>query len=326
MTQTKEEAAAEFETMNAEMDAAEGITPAKDETGQNKTDDKSGTEKTEEAEKVEDKETGAEDKTDGKSGEEEVDPNIAKSKAGTEPGVQKKIDKMRATTTAAQNDAAYWKGRAESAELKGKPNQAEEAEEAEPVAKKALDPDDFETIEEFEEAKMENMVDEKLAAREKKAKEESAKEVQATKEEEAATRTLEQGLEAKKRYEDFDKVVKGDNPNLNVLPPATAQMVLDSDVGADLAYKIGKDPDLATRLAKMTPAQAIREIVALEVPFVKTETTPTKQKTKTVSDAPEPISAPTGGSGGGEVDEDLMDINDWMKRENARDAKKRYGG
>lgn len=318
--QTTEEVQADRDTMNKEMDAAAGIEPAKEEAGQE--------DKTAKAEPTGDEAGKSAEPTDGdKSGE--VDPNVTAAKKGTEPGVQKRFNEMTAKNSALKEDAAYWQGRAEAAEAKGKPDQAEVKTAEEPVAKKELDPDDFESHEDYTAALVKQGVDEGLAAKEKKDSEKATAKTETEKTEKAAQRTYEQGLKATEKYEDFGEVVTQDNPNLNLLPQNTAQMVLDSEFGADLAYQIGKDPELATRLSKMTKEQAYREIVKLELPLEEAEVAvkeasgedPPKEpdvKTKRVSAAPAPVGALGSGSGVGKNSglSDDASMKDWMDARN----------
>ena len=314
--QTQEEVTEDRATMNAQMDAADGIVPEKKEAGKSEV----------KAEPTGDEAGKSAEPTDGvKSGE--VDPNVAKAKEGTDPGVQKRFNEMTAKNSALKEDNAYWKGRAEAAEaakVKGEPDQADEPENKEPV-KTELDPDDFETFEEYEEARIENIADKRIAAKETKDQEAKTKATEAENVKVAHERTFDQGKRAAATREDFNEVVNASNENLNLLPQDTTQMVLDSDFGAEIAYQVGKDPELATRLAKMTPSQAIREVVALETPFKAIADKDNKGDEppggapditeKRVSGAPAPVGSLGSGGGVGKSDalSDKADIKEWMK-------------
>ena len=80
--------------------------------------------------------------------------------------------------------------------------------------------------------------------------------------------------EARGRYADFDAVVR--NPSV-FIAPQVAEMLLDSEQAADLAYHVAKDPELAARLSTMPPLAAARELgrieAALQVPKPKIQST-----------------------------------------------------
>lgn len=78
---------------------------------------------------------------------------------------------------------------------------------------------------------------------------------------------------------DFDAVVS--NPNL-VVSEQLYKVILESDRKAEVAYYIGKNPELAARLSHMPPTQAAREIGRIEATLAMS---PTRKQTS----APAPI-------------------------------------
>jgi hypothetical protein len=87
--------------------------------------------------------------------------------------------------------------------------------------------------------------------------------------------------DARTKYTDFDAVAF--NPNV----PVTAAMqaaILESDMSADVAYHLGKNPDVAFRLATMSPIAVAREIGRIEQTILST---PAVVK---ATQAPDPIS------------------------------------
>lgn len=82
------------------------------------------------------------------------------------------------------------------------------------------------------------------------------------------------------KYQDFDAVVNdGLAPFLN---PIMHAALVDSDVGHDVAYYLGKNPAEAERIANLHPTSAVREIGKLEAKLQQPpQTTP--------SNAPPPI-------------------------------------
>jgi len=89
---------------------------------------------------------------------------------------------------------------------------------------------------------------------------------------------------AEDKYDDFEeKVGKLDPRNPVVLS------IMEADNGADIAYHLGSNPEVAKKIFSLSPASAIREIGKLEA---KLSSTP--EKPKAPSRAPAPISPLTG--------------------------------
>jgi len=95
-----------------------------------------------------------------------------------------------------------------------------------------------------------------------------------------------QVIEAKGKYADFEQVAF--NPQVPITE-GVAQLLTTTDKGADIAYHLGKNPEVAQRLAQMDPLQAAIEIGKIEANLKLPQP-------KTVTDAPEPL-APVGGGG-----------------------------
>jgi len=90
----------------------------------------------------------------------------------------------------------------------------------------------------------------------------------------------EQVAEAKARYADFDAVAF--NPTVPVTE-TMVEMIHSSEMGADLAYHLGKNPALAARIAQMKPIEAAREMGRIEAAL-------SQPKARTQTQAPDPIS------------------------------------
>lgn len=84
--------------------------------------------------------------------------------------------------------------------------------------------------------------------------------------------------EARKRYPDFDKVALQDAP----VDERMAKMIVQSDVAAEIAYHIGKNPQFGRDLSRMSDVQMARALGALEAQL----SAPQQRKP---SSAPEPI-------------------------------------
>jgi len=87
---------------------------------------------------------------------------------------------------------------------------------------------------------------------------------------------LERAEKASEKYADFHEVV-GD-PKLKI-NDAMVEFISESDVGPDVAYHLGKNPELAAKIADMSPIKAARELARIESevsskPIVKTSSAP----------------------------------------------------
>ncbi len=108
------------------------------------------------------------------------------------------------------------------------------------------------------------------------------------------------------KYEDFDEVCFGDHV---VISEVMSMAILDSDYGPEINYYLGSNPQESSRIAKLSPYAAAREIGKLELKFASPQK-PDKQPSK----APDPISPvkPKGAASDGPSDQE--DINAWMKK------------
>lgn len=102
--------------------------------------------------------------------------------------------------------------------------------------------------------------------------------------------------QAKSEYPDFDSALEEaqDIP----IQPHVSEALMDSPLGADIAYYLAKNPEDAYRINSMTPTQAIRELGRIEsyVEFDKKEKA--KVPKAKVSAAPAPIKPPKSSGGG----------------------------
>lgn len=93
--------------------------------------------------------------------------------------------------------------------------------------------------------------------------------------------------QAKAEYSDFDAVLQ-DSQDVPITP-VMAQAIKSSDVGADLAYFLGKDPEYAVKISRMDPISAARELGRIEsyIEYDKSQRKPAVKAA--VSKAPSPI-------------------------------------
>jgi hypothetical protein len=103
-------------------------------------------------------------------------------------------------------------------------------------------------------------------------------------------------VQAKSDYPDFESALEEaqDIP----IQPHVSEALMDSALGADIAYYLAKNPEEAYRINGMSPTQAIREIGRIEsyVEFDKKEKS--KAPKAKVSAAPAPIKPPRSSGGG----------------------------
>jgi hypothetical protein len=123
-------------------------------------------------------------------------------------------------------------------------------------------------------------------------------------------RFAEQSEKAAERYADFHTVVG--NPALRI-NESMAEFITESDLGADVAYFLGKNPAQAAQIAALSPVKAARELVRIETELAaRPKATPSK--------APEPIN-PVGTRGkasASALPSDDDDIDTWMRKEQER--------
>ena len=112
------------------------------------------------------------------------------------------------------------------------------------------------------------------------------------------------------KHPDFETVIS--NPALKITPDMLS-VFQDSDKGPEIAYHLGKNPDVAAKLARLPRNKMTLAICRLE----RDISTPKPQPTN----APEPPT-PIGGQAP-ETDIGNMEINDWMAHEKARLREKR---
>ena len=121
---------------------------------------------------------------------------------------------------------------------------------------------------------------------------------------------IDKAEKAAERYPDFQTVVG--NPSLSI-NDSMAEFIGESDMGADVAYFLGKNPSKAHEISQLSPVRAARELVKIESELAaRPKANPSK--------APEPIN-PVGQRGkasASSLPSDSDDVETWMRKENAR--------
>lgn len=104
-----------------------------------------------------------------------------------------------------------------------------------------------------------------------------------------------QTREAMARHGDFSEVViAGANDGAWACTNEMRDLIVQSEIGADLAYALAKEPDLSFRIAATSPVQQAREIGKLEA---RIEAERSRPKPNTTTRAPEPAPQVRGAGG-----------------------------
>jgi hypothetical protein len=126
--------------------------------------------------------------------------------------------------------------------------------------------------------------------------------------------------EARSKYDDFEQVAY--NPKL-AITNVMAETIRSSDVGPDLAYWLGTNPEEADRISEMSPLGQAKEIGKIEAKLASDP--PVKRSTS----APAPISPVTARSSGSPALDTTdprsiksMTTSEWIAADRARQMKK----
>jgi len=203
------------------------------------------------------------------------------------PKLQDRIDEITRQRHEAQREAAYWRGIAEAAQPKEAPADAEEPK-----------PEAFEDYGAYVRA---------LAKFESRAlvKAEFAQQRTQQQRDAQATTWQQRAEAAKTELPDFEQVMSASTAPMSA---AMAEAIKGSDIGPKVAYHLAQNPDIATRLSRLEPMAAAREIGRLESSLsVKPEPTP-----KRITSAPTPPT-PIGSGRSTAGDPGSMSQDDYME-------------
>lgn len=164
----------------------------------------------------------------------------AEAKPKQTPWFQKRIDEVTRDKYEAQRQADYWRGVAEG---------RSPAQDVPKVASNDDQPreDQFEDYDAYQRALTKWEVRQELKAEGERTQ--------------AASRRDALINKAQAKYADFDQVVN--NPSLPITQ-AMADVILDSEVGPDIAYHLGSNPDEAARIAKLPAHRQAAELGKIE--------------------------------------------------------------
>lgn len=205
-------------------------------------------------------------------------------------GFQKRIDKLTKTVyeLSAQLEAAK------------APARAAQVDEKEPSR------EEFDDLESFQRALATHTA--RRVIREDRQNEEfSRRQAEAAKEQVSRRAAWESHTEkASEKYDDGEDVLGHFMQEVEMHPYAL-QAIIESEMGADLAYYLGKNDQEAERISKLTPARQAIEIGKLEVKL-------TANPIKKASSAPAPINPVSGKAGDAGGLRDDLTTAEWIKR------------
>lgn len=156
------------------------------------------------------------------------------------------------------------------------------------------------------------------------------RETQIAADKEAAKAYNAKAIEAQARHEDWDEVMKQETPIPSIVGDAIVHTLPN---GAEVAYHLGKHPEICEQMMKAHPLEAVAMAVKISEQLAKEnkgeddeeekkeeEEVPEKQETKPakpVSKAPAPIKPVSGGTTKSSVPLDSMDMREYNKARKA---------
>lgn len=181
------------------------------------------------------------------------------------PKVQERIDEITRQRHEAQREAAYWRGIAETRAAQEQPKA-----EAEPKAEDFSDYGEYvRALAKFE---AKSLVKAELT------------QLEAQRQDQAKASTWQQRAEAvKAELPDFDQVMRTSSAPMT---QAMAEAIRESEFGPKVAYHLAQNPEVAARLAQLSPLAAAREIGKLEASLSTTAANP--PPVKKITSAPTP--------------------------------------
>lgn len=248
-------------------------------------------------EQVEEKPEQEQNDDEAESDEEkDVEGGESQKKSGK---TRNRIQRLRARAQALEQELMELRAKA------AKPNEAESVSAGDNSGRP--NPDNFETEEDYQDALAEWRVDQKLAAREQKAKSEKL-----TSEFQARVQThREKAAEFAKQHADFEEVIEavGDLP----LSPVIQSAILEN--GPEFQYELAKNPEELERINELSAFEAARALGRIEERIAAKAAKPKEDK-KIQSKAPQPINPTRSGAGTGahkSVYDDTLSFKDYEK-------------
>lgn len=260
-------------------------------------------------EKQEDAEPPKDEAAEAEKNEPEPKPGEELEGEGEEDGDDEDDPKLSKSQQRRLRQKEYQERlRTENAELKRrlgdletKVNSPTQQEDAEPKL------DDYDSFEEYTEAKIDWRVAKEIAKVQQTSKAEAAQAAQIQSNEQREAALMEKGRD---KHEDFDATASVAEAYMT---PTVASVLLASEHGHELLYALGQDTEQAAKIASLPPAAAALELGKMEANLTR----PVPKKT---TKAPEPLKTPTASSGSAEKDPSEMTMAEY-KAWRAKQAK-----
>ncbi|MEN6537794.1 MAG: hypothetical protein ABFD89_29350 [Bryobacteraceae bacterium] len=225
------------------------------------------------------------------------------------PDAEKRISQLTRQRREAEDRANRLER--ELSELRqGKP-EPKAAPKTEAKAPEKPKPEDFESYDEYEVAAaeyQEKLIDWKVdqrIARKAEQDSETAGQAKVREHQKAVAEAFQAQSEAARgKHEDFDEVLEA---NEQELPGHVMQTILESEVGAEMAYYLGTHPDELTAIADMNPLKAVKALGVIE-----TKLSPTANRRPNTSKAPAPV-RPVGGGKSAVTPESAENFEDYKR-------------
>lgn len=221
-------------------------------------------------------------------------------------GIQRRFDELTRLRREAERNAEHWREMAMRGQPKPEPDSTP----------KTLA--DFQ----YDEAKYQQYLfstaETRAVAAAKRELQQQAQQENQTRRSQSFTKLEEQFA---KKQSDYYDVTRNDGLTIST---AMAEAIAESDEGPALAYHLGKNPEIAEQIARLSPYAAARELGRIEE---RLRTEREKAKAPVVSKAPPPppkIEAvePSVSVAPDDPDSDKLDGPTWLKRRNKQVAKR----
>jgi hypothetical protein len=248
----------------------------------------------------------------------ESSPAVTDADESSEPkpkGVQKRIDELTRLRHEAQRERDHWR---ELAMRQQAPAKQEAPQADKPKALPKLE--DFN----YDEAAYQ-------AALITHATQEASRKVR---EELRAEEAERQKAERAKSWKTRENEFKAKNPDYEdvvytaPISDAMADLIMESEIGAELAYYLGKNTDEASRIAQLDPVKAARELGRIEAKLEKPPAAPVAPRPPPVSKAPPPPPRIEATESAAPIradspDSDKLSDAEWMRLRNKQVARKK---
>lgn len=204
----------------------------------------------------------------GESEEPEKSDDAEDTAAKPKPkGVQKRIDELTGNWRAEQRRAEHLQGQIDRL-LRMQEDQLKPGDAQQDLAPPEERPrqEDFQNYDDYlvAVAKHEAMNETKSLVQKEldKLRQQQEATTQVSREQQAVEAFNERAAQARAKYDDFDTVVATSTAGVT---ETMTHAIRESDLGPDIVYHLGKNPDVATRIASLSPISQVRELGKLEV-------------------------------------------------------------